>query len=128
MENRAYTTAQLLAMEPSELSVICQADTAKLELPDEIDSPYGRAILQRQIIYTTGMISYYKEMELNAKIEKRRIKREGCTREEADRSLAIEETFALYKSIFEKYSETLSKMVTIKRMSIEEAKVLASQT
>ena len=123
-----YTTQQLLAMQPEELLPFCKTHADKLALPDEIDTPEGKRILQTQLNYTTAMISYYKELEEIAKIEKRRIKREGCTREEADRSLAVEEIFAMYKSIFERYYENLAKMVTIKRMSIEEAKIMASQT
>lgn len=123
-----YTTQQLLAMQPEELLPFCKTHADKLALPDEIDTPEGKRILQTQLNYTTAMIAYYKELEEIAKIEKRRIKREGCTREEADRSLAVEEIFAMYKSIFERYYENLAKMVTIKRMSIEEAKIMASQT
>lgn len=123
-----YTTQQLLAMQPEELLPFCKTHADKLALPDEIDTPEGKRILQTQLNYTTAMIAYYKELEEIAKIEKRRIKREGCTREEADRSLAVEEIFAMYKSVFERYYENLAKMVTIKRMSIEEAKIMASQT
>lgn len=123
-----YTTQQLLAMQPEELLLFCKTHADKLALPDEIDTPEGKRILQTQLNYTTAMIAYYKELEEIAKIEKRRIKREGCTREEADRSLAVEEIFAMYKSVFERYYENLAKMVTIKRMSIEEAKIMASQT
>ena len=118
------TTEELLRMEPEELLPYCKEHAEKLVLPDEIDTPEGRRILQTQLNYTTAMIAYYKELEETAKIEKRRIKRKGCTREEADRSLAVEEIFAMYKSIFERYYENLAKMVTIKRMAIEEAKIM----
>lgn len=119
-------TQELLKMQPEELFSYCKEHADKLTLPEEIDTPEGKRILQTQLNYTTAMIAYYKELEEIAKIEKRRIKREGCTREEADRSLAVEEIFAMYKSIFERYYENLAKMVTIKRMSIEEAKIMGT--
>ena len=123
---KAIPTNELLKMQPEEIIPLCIEHLSAVNFPTEIDSLEGQKILSDMLKYTSGMIAYYKQMEEFAKIEKRRTKANGCTREEADRCLAVEEIFGVYKSIFEGQYATLAKMITIKRMNIEEAKIMGT--
>ena len=93
-------TSTLLAMEPEQLLEYFR-DEVNLCLPDNIDTPETRKQATAEMNKAAAYICYFKELEVIAKNRKRAQKRRGCSQEESDRLLGIEEVCEAYKRICE---------------------------
>ena len=117
----------LLHMDPFELSEYLR-NIVDLSLPESIDTKESAksaiCIMNKAVAYAC----FFKEMESLAKTYKRKMKREGCTAEVADNLLGCEEVFEAYKRISERHYDYVAKMMTLKRLQIEETKMLGTST
>lgn len=121
---RIGTTEELLAMDPIKLAekLRKEVDFGKVE---NLNSPQAVTdTINRSISYA----SYFKELETIARINKRKAKREKLAPEEQDRRLGVEEVFETYKRIAEMQFEKVTKMMTARRLQIDETKFLGSAT
>lgn len=111
----------LIQMEPMELIdlISSQLDFITLE---HIDTDRNKYAAIQEMNKLTAYICYFREMETLARIRKREVKRKKCTREESDRILSVEEILGAYRSICEQRYEQLAKMMTMKRLMLEEIK------
>lgn len=119
--------SSLLAMEPETLAEFLRNEV-ELDTPESIDTPEGRAAAARAMQKATAYICYFREMEALAKARKRKRKRDGCTPEEADNLLGCEEIFEAYKKIAEQHFDQVAKMMTLKRLMLDEVKLLGTGT
>ena len=112
----------LLDMDPLALNNFL-SNEIELHFPGEYNTEENISEFMNNMNRATAYICYFKEMETVAKITKRERKREGCSSEDFDRLLGCEEVFAVYKKMAEQIYEQSVKMITMKRLSLEEMKV-----
>ena len=120
-------TSTLLAMEPEQLLEYFR-DEVTLCLPDNIDTPETRKQATAEMNKAAAYICYFKELEGIAKNRKRAQKRRGCSQEESDRLLGIEEVCEAYKRICETMYDAITKNMTMKRLMLDEVKLLGKTT
>ena len=120
-------TSTLLAMEPEQLLEYFK-DEVDLHLPDNIDTPEARKQAVAEMNKAAAYICYFKEMEVVAKNRKRAQKRRGCSQEESDRLLGIEAVCEAYKRICETMYDAITKNMTMKRLMLDEVKLLGKTT
>ena len=65
--------------------------------------------------------SFFAEMELKAKLLKR-VAKSGKNKEETDRLLGVEEVFKTCKEIAKLQIDNVSKIMTLRRLAIDEEK------
>ena len=121
---RIGTIESLLSMNPEDLAekLRKEVDFGKIE---NLNSPQAvTEAINKSIAYA----SYFKELETLAKINKRKGKREKLPLEEQDRRLGVEEVFETYKRIAEMQYDKVVKMMTARRLQLEETKFLGSAT
>jgi hypothetical protein len=117
----------LIEMDPMELSDYLRTEV-NLELPVSIDSKADMYHATEMMAKASSYICYFKEMETLTRAIKRQKKRSGCSTETADNLLGCEEIFETYKRIAEQYYEQISKMMTMKRLMLDECKILGRAT
>lgn len=115
---RIRTIDELMGMNPIELAELLrkEVDFGKLE---NLNSPQT---VTDTINKTISYASYFKELETIARINKRKGKRDKLSPEEQDRLLGVEEVFETYKRIAEMQFDKVVKMMTARRLQIEELK------
>lgn len=121
---RIGATDELMGMDPIELAekLRKEVDFGKIE---NLNSPQ---LVTDAINKTISYASYFKELETIARIKKRQAKREKLPPEEQDRRLGVEEVFETYKRIAEMQFDKITKMMTAKRLHIDEIKFVGSAT
>lgn len=121
---RIRTIDELMGMNPIELAELLrkEVDFGKLE---NLNSPQT---VTDTINKTISYASYFKELETIARINKRKGKRDKLSPEEQDRLLGVEEVFETYKRIAEMQFDKVVKMMTARRLQIEELKFNGSAT
>ena len=111
---------ECLAMDPLELAEKLALEL-NFEIPDEVETKEGNKIAGNTITKATAYLSYFTEMEMKAKLLKRAAKT-AKNKEEADRLLGIEDVYKACKEIAKVQIENVSKLMTLRRLDLEEQK------
>ncbi len=109
-------------MAPLELAEFLRTEVASVIIPDDLDTNEHVQQAVQAMNALTAYYSYFKEMETLARVMKRQAKR---NRAEADHLLSIEEVFEAYKKICSQNYECITRQMTLKRLSLDEAKMLS---
>jgi hypothetical protein len=116
----ALNQKECLAMDPIELAEKLSAEL-DFEIPEEVESRKGNKIAGNTITKATAYVAYFTEMETKAKLLKRAAKAEK-NKEEADRYMGIEDVFKACKEIAKANIENVAKLMTLRRLDLEEQK------
>lgn len=111
--------SDLLSKDPLELIDILKAEVA-FEVPESLETQADVNAAVKAMNKLTANISFFKEMETVARIMKRQQKGSKAERE---RLLGVEEVFETYKRICEQNYEYVCKLMTMKRLMLDEAKI-----
>lgn len=112
--------SDLLGKDPLDLVTLLRAEI-DVEVPEALNTQEEVSMAVNAMNKLTAYISYFKEMETIARILKRQQK---GNKEEAVRLLGVEEVFETYKRACEQNYEYVTKLMTMKRLMIDEAKIL----
>ena len=115
------TAEQLLAMEPMQLIEVIQKDFV-FQIPETLDSPVERRIASDTITRATALNIFYASMETQARIRKRAAKAAKLSQQEQERLHGLEEVFKVYKEGAKSYIDNIAKMMTLKRLELDEQK------
>lgn len=119
----SLSPVELLGMEPLDLMEVLKPEV-DLKLPENVDTENGKREAVSLMNQASSYACYFKEMETMARITKRDRKREGCSKDEFDRLLGVEEVFETYKRIAEMHYDAVTRMMYTKRLMLEETKML----
>lgn len=112
--------ANLFSLSPEEVAAFLR-HSFSVALPDRLDTKEEKRAAAGAMNELTAWYCYFKEMETAARILKRQAKKD---RKEADRLLSIEELFEAYKKICEQSYGCLTRQMTLKRLEMDEMKML----
>ena len=111
---------QCLGMDPLTLVDIIGGEM-QFEIPDEVISPAGQKIAATTITKATAYAAYFTEMETKAKLLKRAAKASKNT-DEFNRLIGVEEVFKSCKEIAKLQIENVAKIMTLRRLDLDEQK------
>ena len=117
----------LLSMEPEELTNYLMNEM-NIELPSSAVSFEERRQLASALNEATAFFNYFSEMELRAKNRKRTLKRNKAEKEQVDNMLGVEETFRAFKEMSKAYIDNIARLMTLKRLDLDDAKIMGEQT
>ncbi len=118
--------SDVLGKDPLDLVAYLRAEV-NVNVPSSLETKEDQRKAVQAMNELTAYICYFKEHETIARTLKRSAKTEK-DREKADHYLGVEEVFEAYKRICEQQYECISKMVTMRRLDLEEAKILGKTT
>ncbi len=107
-------------MDPVELAELLYAEMS-FDIPEEVETKEGNRRAGETITKATAYMTYCTEMETKAKLLKRAAKAEK-NKEEADRYLGVEDVFKACKEISKANIENVAKLMTLRRLDLEEQK------
>jgi hypothetical protein len=113
----------LLAMDPMELMKLL-SNEIEYTLLDDIDTDMTRKQAINEMNRLTSYIVYFKEMKVLARNAKRQSKRNHDAKDETDRLLGVEEVFETYEDSSRQLYEQITKMMTMKRLELDEIKLM----
>lgn len=108
----------LLNMEPTELVEVLMQDM-DFEIPENVDTEKNKRIAANTLTKAHAFESFFAAMELKAKLMKR-VAKSGKNKEESDRLLGVEEVFKTCKEISKLQVDNVSKIMTLRRLAIDE--------
>ncbi len=117
----------LIEMDPLSLQNLI-SNEIDLDLPKSIDSNKEKKEALNMMNKAISYVCYFKELETLARIMKRKAKRDKKDQNEVERLLSCEEIFETYKRISENIYTQISKMMTMKRLMLDETKLLGETT
>jgi hypothetical protein len=120
-----YSSEALLAMDPLTLLELL-SNEVDFDESNNLNNESSIKASTEMLNKTASYICYFKELETMAKLKKREGKRAKCSNEESDRLLGVEEVMETYKRISETQYDKIVKLMTAKRLSLDEAKVLST--
>ena len=94
-----------------------------IELPESLDSEDDMKNAIGILSKATSYYSYLSNMAVIAKLEKRRLKRDGASKEDVEKALSVEEIFSNAADIAKATYNAVSRMFTIKQQIAEELKM-----
>lgn len=109
-----------LAMDPLELAELMMQEM-KFEIPDNVETRENQRIASNTLTKATAYATYFTDMETRAKLLKRAAKA-NKNKEEAERYLGVEEVFKSCKEIAKLQIENVSKIMTLRRLDLDEQK------
>lgn len=112
--------AQCLAMDPIDLAN-AMMEELRFEIPENVETRENQKIAATTLTKATAFATYFTEMETRAKLMKRAAKA-GKNKEEADRYLGVEEVFKSCKEIAKLQIENVAKIMTLRRLDLDEQK------
>ena len=118
--NVSLNQKECLAMDPVELAELLTKELV-FDIPEEVETKAGNKRAGETITKATAYMSYCTEMETKAKLLKRAAKAEK-NKEEADRYMGIEDVFKACKEISKAHIENVAKLMTLRRLDLEEQK------
>ena len=116
-----YTIEELFSMDP-ELLIEKASERFRLEIPPSLDSINDMKQAGLLLGKCSSEFSYLANMAMTAKIRKRKVKREGGTRQDVEDALSREEIFATYADIMKLAYNSVSRMITVKQQINDELK------
>lgn len=116
----ALNQNECLAMNPSELADL-MVEEMKFEIPDNVETKENQKIASNTLTKATAFMTYFTEMELKARLLKRTAKA-SKNKDEFERLLCIEDVFKTCKEIAKLQIENVSKIMTLRRLDLDEQK------
>lgn len=120
LQLRQEQLGNLFSLSPEDVAEFLRRSFS-VALPDRLDTEEEKRAAAKAMNELTAWYCYFKEMETSARILKRQAKKD---RREADRLLSIEEIFETYKKICDQNYECLTRQMTLKRLEIDEMRML----
>lgn len=117
--NVTLTQKQCFDMDPLALADMLEKEL-KFEIPNEVVGEGGK-IAANTITKATAYASYFQEMEIKARLMKKAAKKAKNT-DEYERMMAIEDVFKSFGSVAKMQVENVAKLMTLKRLDLEEQK------
>lgn len=112
--------AQCLQMDPIELANLMMREL-QFEIPTDVETKENQKIAAQTLTKATAYATYFTDMETRAKLLKRAAKT-GKNKDEAERLLGIEEVFKSCKEIAKLQIENVAKIMTLRRLDLDEQK------
>ena len=112
--------AQCLAMDPIDLTNVMMEEL-HFEIPENVETRENQRIAANTLTKATAFATYFTEMETRAKLMKRAAKT-AKNKEEAERYLGVEEVFKSCKEIAKLQIENVAKIMTLRRLDLDEQK------
>ena len=109
-----------LAMEPLELAELLSKEM-QFDIPTDVETRENNKMASDTITKATAYAAYFTEMETKAKLMKRAAKA-SKEKEEFDRLIGVEEVFKSCKEIAKLQIENVAKIMTLRRVALEEQK------
>ena len=107
-----------LSMDPIELVEMLDKEM-KFDIPDNVETRENQKIAADTITKATAFATYFTDMETRAKLLKRAAKA-SKNKEESERLLGIEEVFKSFKEISKMQIENIAKIMTLRRLDLDE--------
>ena len=111
---------EILKMDPIELAETLMAEL-NFVIPDEIVSKAGNKQAGETITKATAFQEFFMETETKAKLLKRKAKADK-NKEEAERYMGIEDVCKTCKEATKIQIENVAKLMTLRRLELEEQK------
>lgn len=115
-----FDANKCLAMDPLEL-INYLSNEVDFDTPENVSSADNQKIAADTITKATAYASFFTEMETKARIMKRQAKLKK-EKDDFERLISIEEIFKSYKEIAKMQIENVAKIMTLKRLELEEQK------
>lgn len=112
----------VLKKDPVELIAFLHSELNEIEIPEDLTTKEQVNQAVAAMNQLTAYICYFKEMELIARVKKRQAKN-NKKKELTDHYLSMEDAFETYKRICEHAYEKVTKLMTMKRLNMDEAKL-----
>jgi hypothetical protein len=112
--------AQCLQMDPIELANLMMREL-QFEIPTDVETKENQKIAAQTLTKATAYATYFTDMETRAKLLKRAAKN-SKNKDEAERLLGIEEVFKSCKEIAKLQIENVAKIMTLRRLDLDEQK------
>lgn len=109
---------QCLAMDPIKLAEHLMEDM-NFDIPTDVETRENQRIAANTITKATAYATFFTDMETKAKLMKRAAK-SAKNKEESERYLGIEEVFKSCKEIAKMQIENVAKIMTLKRLDLDE--------
>ena len=111
---------QCLGMDPIELAELIGQEM-QFEIPDNVETRENQKIASNTITKATAYAAYFTDMETKARLMKRAAK-VSKNKEEFDRLIGVEEVFKSCKEIAKLQIENVAKIMTLRRLDLDEQK------
>lgn len=113
-----FDQKKYLQMDPLEL-VEKLGEDVQFTIPENVETKDNQTVATMTITKATAYASYFAEMEMKAKLLKRAAKN-NKDKDEAERLLGVEEVFKSFKEISKMQIENVAKIMTLKRLELDE--------
>lgn len=107
-------------MDPIKLAELL-SDEMQFEIPDNVETKENQKIAANTITKATALASYFTDMETKARLMKRAAK-VSKNKDEFDRLIGVEEVFKSCKEIAKLQIENVAKIMTLRRLDLDEQK------
>ena len=112
--------SKCLAMDPLELADLLGKEM-QFNIPTDVETRENNKMASDTITKATAYAAYFTEMETKAKLLKRTAKA-NKEKDEFDRLIGVEEVFKSCKEIAKLQIENVAKIMTLRRLALEEQK------
>lgn len=112
--------SKCLAMDPLELADLLGKEM-QFNIPTDVETRENNKMASDTITKATAYAAYFTEMETKAKLLKRAAKA-SKEKDEFDRLIGVEEVFKSCKEIAKLQIENVAKIMTLRRLALEEQK------
>lgn len=110
--------SECLAMEPIKLAEL-MGEEMKFDIPENVETKENQKRAANTITKATALASYFTDMETKARLMKRAAKA-GKNKDEFDRLIGVEEVFKSCKEIAKMQIENVAKIMTLRRLDLDE--------
>ena len=111
---------QCLGMDPLELAEM-MSEEMKFVIPDNVETRENQKIAADTITKATAYATYFTDMETKARLLKRAAKA-NKNNDEYNRLIGIEDVFKSCKEIAKMQIENVAKIMTLRRLDLDEQK------
>ena len=109
-----------LSMDPVELAELLGKEMS-FDIPDNVETRENQKMASDTITKATAYATYFTEMETKARLMKRAAKA-NKNKDEFDRLIGVEEVFKSCKEIAKMQIENVAKIMTLRRLDLDEQK------
>jgi hypothetical protein len=118
--NVSLTQSKCLEMDPLELAELIGKEM-KFDIPTDVETRENNKLASETITKATAYAAYFTDMETKARLMKRAAKA-NKNKDEFDRLIGVEEVFKSCKEIAKLQIENVAKIMTLRRLALEEQK------
>lgn len=116
----SISQSKCLSMDPLELAELMGKEM-QFEIPDNVETRENQKIASNTITKATAFATYFTDMETKARLMKRAAKT-SKNKEEFERLIGVEEVFKSCKEIAKMQIENVAKIMTLRRLDLDEQK------